>query len=96
MNSVRFGNPVHVFNNYYSNVGGYGVASTMNAGVLVESNYFENVKDPFHRGEGSSSPGNLVAKNNHLVNSGAGQSGGSVASIPYSYSADAAVVVRFY
>jgi pectate lyase len=27
---------VHVFNNYYLNVTGYGVASQMNAGVLVE------------------------------------------------------------
>ena len=85
---VRFGNPVHVYNNYYNNVGGYGVASTENAGVLVESNYFENVKDPYHRGEGSSDPGNLLARNNHLVNSGSGDAGGSVASIPYPYGLD--------
>ncbi|GAB2876124.1 pectate lyase [Streptomyces mayteni] len=85
---VRFGNPVHVYNNYYSNVGSYGVASTTNAGVLVEGNYFENTDDPFHRGEGSSPAGALVARNNHFVNSGTGQSGGSVAGIPYSYSVD--------
>ncbi|MGW4800249.1 pectate lyase family protein, partial [Nonomuraea sp. NPDC004297] len=30
---VRFGNPVHVYNNYYGNVGSYGVASTQEAGV---------------------------------------------------------------
>ncbi|NLT57212.1 MAG: pectate lyase, partial [Actinomycetales bacterium] len=59
-----------------------------NAGVLVESNYFENVKDPYHRGEGSSDPGNLLARNNHLVNSGSGDAGGSVASIPYPYGLD--------
>ncbi len=42
---VRFGNPVHVYNNLY--VGNeYGVASTMDAGVLVEGNYFEDVEEP--------------------------------------------------
>jgi len=91
---VRFGNPVHVYNNLYSNVGGYGVASTMNAGVLVEGNYFENTDDPFHRGEGDSGPGNLVARNNVFVNSGSGDAGGSVASIPYSYSLDTASNVK--
>jgi pectate lyase len=46
---VRFGE-VHVFNNYYLNnnipkdpIEGYGVASTCEADVLVESNYFQNV-----------------------------------------------------
>ena len=85
---VRFGNPVHVFNNYYLNIGDYGVASTVEAGVLVEGNYFENVDDPYHLGEGSSPPGPLVARNNVLVNSGSGQTGGSVAAIPYSYTLD--------
>ncbi len=91
---VRFGNPVHVYNNYYANVGGYGVASTMNAGVLVEGNYFENVDDPYHLGEGSSGPGSIVARNNHFVNSGSGQAGGSVAGIPYSYGLDTASNVK--
>jgi pectate lyase len=91
---VRFGNPVHVYNNYYNGNSGYGVASTEGAGVLVEANSFENVADPFHLGEASSGPGTLVARNNLLVNSGAGQSGGSVASLPYSYTADAAANVK--
>ncbi|GGN23305.1 pectate lyase [Actinoplanes campanulatus] len=91
---VRFGNPVHVYNNYYYNNSGYGVASTEGAGVLVEANSFENVDDPFHLGEGSSDAGTLVARNNLLVNSGSGQTGGSVASIPYSYTADAAANVK--
>ncbi|TMR95039.1 pectate lyase family protein [Nonomuraea basaltis] len=85
---VRFGNPVHVYNNFYANIGDYGVASTVEAGVLVEGNYFENVDDPYHRGEGSSPAGNLVARNNHFVNSGSGSAGGSVGSIPYSYTVD--------
>jgi len=85
---VRFGNPVHVYNNFYASIGSYGVASTMEAGVLVEGNYFENTDDPFHRGEGDSPAGNLVARNNHFVSSGTGQAGGSVASIPYGYTLD--------
>lgn len=91
---VRFANPVHVFNNYFSDNSGYGVASTMNAGVLVEGNFFENVADPFHRGEAASGPGGLVARNNHFVNSGPGQSGGSVAPIPYAYRLDPAASVK--
>lgn len=91
---VRFGNPVHVLNNYFDNVGSYGVASTEGAGVLVEGNYFENTEDPFHLGEASSGPGTLRAVNNKFVNSGAGQSGGSVAPIPYGYSAENADSVK--
>ncbi|MDQ2584143.1 MULTISPECIES: pectate lyase family protein [Saccharothrix] len=91
---VRFGNPVHVYNNYYGGVTSYGVASTLEAGVLVEGNYFENTKDPFHRGEGSSPAANLVARNNHFVNSGSGDQGGSVKSIPYSYTLDSASSVK--
>lgn len=91
---VRFGNPVHVFNNYYNDIGAYGVASTMQGGVLVEANSFENVEDPFHLGEGSSPEGSLVAVDNLLVNSGAGQTGGSVGSIPYAYTPDPASEVK--
>ncbi|GAA0399942.1 hypothetical protein Acor_22440 [Acrocarpospora corrugata] len=91
---VRFGNPVHVYNNFYGSVGSYGVASTEGAGVLVEGNYFENTDDPYHLGEGDSGPGTLVARNNHFVGSGTGQAGGSVASIPYPYSLDTASNVK--
>ena len=91
---VRFGNPVHVYNNYYYRNSGYGVASTEGAGVLVENNSFEGVSDPFHLGEGDSGPGTLVARGNLLVSSGAGQTGGSVKAIPYAYTADAASNVK--
>ncbi|MEO3752482.1 right-handed parallel beta-helix repeat-containing protein [Streptomyces sp. B6B3] len=95
---VRFGNPVHVYNNYYLNVGnadvgsgeGYGVASTQDAGVLVEGNFFEDTIDPFHLGEGSSSEGSLVARDNEFVNSGEGQQGGSVSDPSYAYTLDPA------
>ncbi|GAA4690657.1 pectate lyase family protein [Phytohabitans rumicis] len=82
---VRFGDQVHVYSNYYLNTGNYGVASTQNAGVIVEGNYFENVDDPYHLAEGSSSDGRLVARNNCLVNSGAGETGGSVSNPSYAY-----------
>ncbi|UQU61834.1 right-handed parallel beta-helix repeat-containing protein [Couchioplanes caeruleus] len=91
---VRFGNPVHVYNNYYYKNSGYGVASTEGAGVLVENNSFEGVPDPYHLGEADSGPGTLVARGNLLVNSGAGQTGGSVKSIPYAYTADPASNVK--
>ena len=93
---VRFGNPVHVVNNLYTNIGSYGVASTEGAGVLVENNVFENVRDPFHRGEGDSGPGGLAARGNLLTGSGAGQAGGSVAAIPYPYWAQAASGVKTF
>nr|WP_127502176.1 pectate lyase [Actinoplanes solisilvae] len=88
---VRFANPVHVLNNYYSNIGSYGVASTMNAGVFVERNYFENVKNPTVTQTGDSVPGNLKVLNNYKVNSGTEQvrNGASVAAIPYSYTPEA-------
>jgi pectate lyase len=85
---VRFGNPVHVYNNYYGGVGDYGVASTVEAGVLVEGNYFENTDSPCELGQGSSPAGNMVARNNTFVNSGACAVRGSVNGIPYSYSLD--------
>ncbi|WFE19789.1 pectate lyase [Solwaraspora sp. WMMD937] len=87
---VRFGNPVHVFNNLYQDVSGYGVASTEDAGVLVEGNVFVGVDDPFHLAEAASGPGTLIARDNLLLDSGAGEAGGDVADIPYAYQLDPA------
>jgi pectate lyase len=83
---VRFGNPVHVFNNYYDGVTGYGVASTMEGCVIVEGNAFEDTEDPFHLGEAASPAGKIEARNNTFVRSGSGQAGGACASLPYSAS----------
>ncbi|GAA0480722.1 hypothetical protein Ade02nite_55770 [Paractinoplanes deccanensis] len=93
---VRFGNPVHVLNNYYSNIGSYGVASTENAGVFVERNYFENVGSPTITQTGDSAAGNLKVLNNYRVNSGTEQvrNGASVAAIPYSYTPEANNTVK--
>ncbi|MGX7826614.1 pectate lyase family protein [Actinokineospora sp. 24-640] len=91
---VRFGNPVHVYNNYYRD-NEYGVASTMNAGVLVEGNYFENVDEPTLVGYADSDPGAIVQRNNVFVGSGTPQSGGgTVAPIPYQYTLDSASTVK--
>lgn len=75
---VRFGDPVHVYNNFYLNNSLYGIASTMNAGVLVESNYFQNVAHPSYVGYDKSGPGRLVERNNVYVNSGTPQTAGTV------------------
>jgi pectate lyase len=92
---VRFGNPVHVYNNYYQGVTSYGVASTMEAGVLVEGNYFENTNRACDLGQGDSPAGRLVQRNNTMVSSGACANNGSgVNSIPYSYSLDPSANVK--
>jgi len=65
---VRFGEPVHIYNNYFLHITGYGVASQMNAGVLVEGNYFDDVEKPTRNDVGGSA-GRLVVRNNILVNS---------------------------
>ena len=69
---VRFGE-CHVFNNFYDNTLGlmdYGIASTMEADVVVESNYFLSVTDPTHVGQASSGPGDLIEFDNIYYNSG--------------------------
>jgi pectate lyase len=93
---VRFGNPVHVYNNYYNGNSGYGVASTCEAGVLVERNYFENVSSPTVIQTGDSPEGNLRLDSNTLVNSGTPESRNpsSVASVPYSYTPDDSANVK--
>ncbi|MBN1170752.1 MAG: sigma-70 family RNA polymerase sigma factor [Micromonosporaceae bacterium] len=95
---VRFGNPVHVFNNYYTVSTAvdesYGIATTCDGGVLLEGNVFEHIAEPTHLGEGSSPAGNLVSRDNALIDSGAIQTRGKVASIPYGYTADPGDTVK--
>lgn len=97
---VRFGETVHVFNNYYTNINNntssYAIASTMNAGVLVEANVFENVQQACWSASGyaDSDPGRLVARNNSLTNSGPCEVNGSVAALPYGYTAESVGSVK--
>ena len=74
---VRFGEPVHVFNNYYLNVRDYGVASQQNVGVLVEGNFFENSSRPTRNDVGGG-PGRIVQRQNVFRNSDPPFSSGSV------------------
>ncbi|CAM3300705.1 polysaccharide lyase family 1 protein [Kibdelosporangium persicum] len=87
---VRFGEPVHVYNNYFRGNSLYGVASTMDAGVLVEGNYFENVPYPIYSGYAESDPGRVVQRNNIFVGSGTPQTLGTVVEprTYYSYTVD--------
>ncbi|GAA1313741.1 pectate lyase [Saccharothrix xinjiangensis] len=93
---VRFGEPIHVYNNYFRDNALYGVASTENAGVLVEHNYFENVPFPIYSGYDESGPGRVVERNNVYVNSGAPETLGSVVEprTYYSYTPDNAANLR--
>ncbi|MEU6249828.1 RICIN domain-containing protein [Glycomyces sp. NPDC047010] len=91
---VRFGEPVHVFSNYYASVNDYGVATTMNAGVIFEGNYIENTSSPAEIGQGDSAGGRIVSRNNHLVNSPTPVSSGSVAGVPYSFTLDTPANVK--
>ncbi|MFI9586770.1 polysaccharide lyase family 1 protein [Streptomyces sp. NPDC052236] len=77
---VRFAEPVHVYNNYFRANGAYGIASTMNAGVLAEGNYFESVKNPCYSAGGyaDSGPGRLVQRGDTFSGSGVCEVNGSV------------------
>jgi pectate lyase len=93
---VRFGNPVHVLNNYFYGNTGYGVASTCGAGVYVERNYFENVPSTVVKQTGDSPAGYIKLLNNIKVNSGTEETnvGANVLAIPYSYTPEANSTVK--
>ncbi|MBD9726233.1 pectate lyase [Streptomyces caniscabiei] len=94
---VRFGEPVHVYNNYYKGNAIYGVASTMNAGVVVEGNHFEGVPHPCYSASGydASGPGRLIQRNNVFNGSGACETNGTVVEprTYYAYTLDPAADV---
>jgi pectate lyase len=70
--SVRFG-LVHVYNNYYFDLDDYGVASRINAQVVIENNWFENVIRPIRADTSLSDIAGFVRgeATNTYVNSGA-------------------------
>ncbi|HEY0001038.1 MAG TPA: family 16 glycoside hydrolase [Actinoplanes sp.] len=87
---VRFGEPVHVYNNYYFYNTDTGVACQNNAGCMVEGNYFEDVEEPVTNTYAGPA-GRCVARNNVFVGeSGAPVCSGTVQepSTYYSYTLD--------
>jgi pectate lyase len=62
---VRFGEPVHVYNNYCRNAS-YCIVSAMNAGLVVENNVFDTVNNPA-RVDFSGDLGRLVARGNLTI-----------------------------
>lgn len=89
---VRFAK-VHVYNNFYSNNGIYGVSSNMEADVMVEGNYFFNTPIPTEPSRDGGPPGDIVERNNIFVQCGPALTRG-LAFEPtdyYQYSLDPAV-----
>ncbi|GIF20274.1 pectate lyase [Actinoplanes tereljensis] len=87
---VRFGEPVHVYNNYYFYNTDTGVACQNTAGCVVEGNYFEDVEEPITNTYAGPA-GRCVARNNVFVGeSGAPVCSGTVQepSTYYSYTLD--------
>jgi len=68
---VRIAEPVHVYNNHYQRNEGYGVGSAINAGVVIEANYFEDVVDPIRNDlDPDGIPGRIVERWNVYTRSG--------------------------
>jgi pectate lyase len=84
---------VHVYNNAFVGNELYGIASTENAGVLIEGNHFQDVPYTVYStgGYADSGPGRAVARNNVFVRSGTPELSGSVVEprTYYSYTVDA-------
>ncbi|GAA5038333.1 pectate lyase [Thermocatellispora tengchongensis] len=94
---IRFGEPVHIYNNYFLGNALYGVASTQYAGAVVEGNYFRDVPHPLYSASGyaDSGPGRAVERGNIYVNCGAPETAGTVAEpgAYYAYTLDPAAGV---
>ncbi|MBB5134637.1 pectate lyase [Thermocatellispora tengchongensis] len=92
---VRFGEPVHVYNNYYVYNTDTGVACQAGAGCVVEGNYFETVEEPVTNSYAGPS-GRCVARDNVLDDSGAPDCSGTVQepSAYYGYTLDDPATVK--
>jgi pectate lyase len=82
---------VHVFNNYFRANPEYGVESAYGSNVLVEGNYFEGT--PVSVSTETDEPGNVVTRDNLLVDSEQPQLRGNVPDPPYAYELDDTVTV---
>ncbi|OOC52861.1 MULTISPECIES: pectate lyase family protein [Nocardiopsis] len=84
--SARFAEHVHVFNNYFRSNPEYGVRSSHDSNVLVEGNYFDGTRLSVTLGE--EEPGNVVTRDNLLVDSEQPHLLGEVPDPPYAYELD--------
>ncbi|WP_179135822.1 polysaccharide lyase family 1 protein [Paenibacillus sp. 32352] len=86
---------VHVFNNYYLNIGDYGITSHNDADVLVEGNYFKDSEDVTQID--LATPGDIVFTSDNIKDNctGANDTRGSVFNPAdyYSYIKDSASTV---
>ncbi|RSM14578.1 Pectate lyase B [Fusarium oligoseptatum] len=84
--SVRFGT-VHIYNNYYLDIGATGVNSRMGANVLVESTTFSNAKTALTSVD-SKTTGKITVNDVALGGAASNAPAGSMSSkdIPYKYS----------
>ncbi|GAA1031737.1 hypothetical protein GCM10009557_27970 [Virgisporangium ochraceum] len=93
---VRFGEPVHVFNNYFVYNTDIGVACQANAGCVIENNVFENTEEAYAI-DYAGPRGRIVARGNVFIGESApGTIGGTVQepSTYYSYTPESADTVR--
>lgn len=83
---VRFGEPVHIFNNYFVHNTDVGVACQLDSGCYVESNYFENVEEPISV-HYSGDSGRCIERNNIFTGETVGPDGCTASGVesPSSY-----------
>ncbi|WP_028647474.1 polysaccharide lyase family 1 protein [Nocardiopsis sp. CNT312] len=80
---------VHVFNNYFRGNGEYGMSSALDARLLAEGNYFQGtLLSAVSGGDGEEAPGNVLTRDNLLVDSAQPELRGEVPDPPYSYELD--------
>ena len=93
---VRFGEPVHVFNNYFVYNTDIGVACQANAGCVIENNVFENTEEAYAI-DYAGPRGRIVARGNVFIGESApGTIGGTVQepATYYSYTPESATTVQ--
>jgi len=87
---VRFAQ-CHVYNNYYNDLGDYGIGVGVEANIISENNYFLNVEDCTNWYDSSSMPGYIRDTGSVLVNCETFEVNASGVNWtpPYSYTLDA-------
>ncbi|WP_327011185.1 right-handed parallel beta-helix repeat-containing protein [Dactylosporangium sp. NBC_01737] len=93
---VRFGEPVHVFNNYFLHNTDIGVACQASAGCVIENNVFEDTEEAYAI-DYAGPKGRIVARGNIFIGeSTPGTIGGTVQEpgTYYSYTAQSADAVK--